>query len=137
MREVHSDIPVRTVAELRPDTNTRQRAIRVGAALVFVWLVVVPAVVLLIKFNAPEWLSWLVLLYSFSRVYVQGLKLWGLWPKTASEVAAADEEGRVRHHHYHCERNPDGFRRLVAENLERESREQIRREAASLKGRDS
>lgn len=70
-----------------------------------------------------------------SQVYVQACKLWGLWPTTASDAAAAGEERRMRHHHYHCERNPGGFRRLVAENLERESREQTQREAAKLEGR--
>jgi hypothetical protein len=52
--------------------------------------------------------------------------------ESASDVAA-DEERSMRHHHYHCERNPEGFRRLVAENLERKLREQTRREAAGLK----
>jgi hypothetical protein len=39
----------------------------------------------------------------------------------------------MRHHHYHCERNPEGFLRLKQENVERESREEIQREANSLK----
>lgn len=135
LRQLYSDIPFRTADQLRAGANARQRSIRLGSALVFVWLVVVPAVVLLVEFNAPESLSWLVLLYSMSQVYVQALKLKGLWPRTASEAAAADEERRMRHHHYHCERNPDGFRRLVAENFERESREQTHREASELKRR--
>lgn len=135
LQELYSDVPFRTATDLRSATKTHQRTIRGGKILVFIGLVVVPAAWLLIEFNAPEWLSWLVLLYGLSHIYTQALKLFGLWPTPASDVAAADEERRMRHHHYHCERNPDAFTRLVAENLERESREQTCREAASLKGR--
>jgi hypothetical protein len=133
LQEMYSDVPFRTGVDLQARVNAHRRKVRTATVLVFVWLVVVPAIVLLIEFNAPEWLSWLVLLYSLSQVYIQGLKLYGLWPKTPSEIEAADEERRIRHHHYHCERNPDGFRRLVVENIERETREQTHREAARIK----
>ncbi|HXV49315.1 MAG TPA: hypothetical protein VEB61_10970, partial [Candidatus Binatia bacterium] len=63
----------------------------------------------------------------------EALKLLGMWPKTDRDLATEEEELRIRHHHYHCERNPEGFRRLKLENFERESREAIRREAAALK----
>ena len=39
----------------------------------------------------------------------------------------------MRHHHYHCERNPEAFERLKRENIERETRDQTLREAAGLK----
>ena len=80
-----------------------------------------------------HWLEWLILFDGVSQLYIQALKLTGLWPKAASDLAAVDEERRMRHHHYHCERNPEGFRRLVAENVERESREQTQRDAEELK----
>lgn len=133
LRQMYSDVPFRTTGDLRSATKNQQRTVRAGTILVLTGLVVVPAAWLLIEFNAPTWLSWLVLLYGLAQVYIQALKLLGLWPKSTSDVAAADEERRMRHHHYHCERNPDGFRRLVGENLDRESRERTHRDAASLK----
>jgi hypothetical protein len=39
----------------------------------------------------------------------------------------------MRHHHYHCERNPEGFERLKLENFERWAREEVHAEAKSLK----
>ena len=134
LRKLYHDVPFRTAADPGNATKAYRRTLRASTALVFIGLVVVPAAWLLLEFNAPEWLSWLVLLYGLSQIYIQALKLLGLWPKSESDEATADEERSMRHHHYHCERNPDGFRRLVAENLERESREQTRREAEGLKG---
>jgi len=43
------------------------------------------------------------------------------------------EELRMQHHHYHCERNPEGFMRLKAENFERDAREETHRETDELK----
>jgi len=35
----------------------------------------------------------------------------------------------------HCERNPEGFARLKAENFDREARERVLAEAAALKAK--
>jgi hypothetical protein len=45
------------------------------------------------------------------------LRLLGWWPKSDSEAEATEDQRRMWHHHYHCERNPEGFRRLLSENL--------------------
>ena len=133
LRRLYSDVPFKTDVELRKSAMKQQRTTRLLKALVFTGFVVVPAAWLLIEFNAPPWLGWAVLFYGVYQLYVQALKLMGLWPKTPADLAAADDERRMRHHHYHCELNPEGFRRLVAENLERESREQTRREVEELR----
>ena len=39
----------------------------------------------------------------------------------------------MRHHHYHCERNPQGFLCLKRENNDSERREQNPREAAAVR----
>ncbi len=54
------------------------------------------------------------------------------WPKSKAEVQKEAEEARMRHHHYHCERNPEGFQRLKLENFERWAREDIQNEAKNL-----
>ena len=64
---------------------------------------------------------------------VKGLKLSGKWRELPKERQTRDDEARMRHHHYHCERNPEGFLRLKLENFEREERERIRTEAMALK----
>jgi hypothetical protein len=43
--------------------------------------------------------------------YIEFFKLKGLWPKTEMDVAAVEEDRRMRHDRYHCERNPEAFER--------------------------
>jgi hypothetical protein len=100
-----------------------------------VGFVVVPLAWLLIEFNAPKWLSWAVLFYGLSQLYIKALKLLGYWPQSAADAAKAAEETAMRHHHYHCKRNPEGFMRLKAENFDREAREKTRQEAELLKSK--
>jgi hypothetical protein len=101
--------------------------------MLFVWLVVIPAAIAVIEYNAPKWLAYLGLAYSLTKAYIELLKLRGEWPKTADDHAKEEEQRRMEHHHYHCERNPEAFERLKMENFERESRAEIQREAAQLK----
>lgn len=133
LRRIYADVPYETGGDLRQGAAKQQRTTRLLQVLVFACFIVVPGAWLVMEFNAPRWLEWGVLLYGLSQLYIHALKLTGLWPKTAADQAADEEQLRQRHHHYHCERNPEGFRRLVAENVERESREQTMREVAELK----
>ena len=132
LRSMYSNVPFRTGADLQVSLKSRIRLVRGAKVVVFIGLVLVPAAWLLIEANASPILSRILAFYGISQIYIQALKLLGRWPKTAFELAKGEEELRMRHHHYHCERNPEGFQRLVAENFDRESREKIRREAASL-----
>jgi hypothetical protein len=43
----------------------------------------------------------------------------------------------MRHHHYHCRRNPEAFERLKAENFRREEIERTNAEALALKKKSS
>jgi predicted RNA-binding protein with RPS1 domain len=72
-------------------------------------------------------------MYSLYKAVEKALRLTGKWPKSKAEVQKEAEETRMRHHHYHSERNPEGFERLKLENFERWTREEVRAEAQSLK----
>jgi hypothetical protein len=133
LRAIYRDIPARTSRELKHAARSRQRSLRFGWWIFFLWAAVVPVVIILVEFNAPAWLAWAALFYSLARAYIKAMRLLGWWPASHSETATTEEERRMHHHHYHCERNPEGFHRLVSENLKREAREQIRREAEALK----
>ncbi len=136
LKSVYGDIAFRTSAQLKESALKSRRLIRLGWWLVLIWGVAVPVVVAIIELTAPQWLAVLVFCYSICRAYIEALKLLGKWPKTDSELAKEEEERRMRHHHYHCERNPEGFLRLKQDNFERESLEEIQREAESLKRND-
>ena len=99
----------------------------------FAWAVAVPAGFALLEFNGPIWLTRLTLGYALLGAYIEALKLLGWWAKTQAGLARESEDRKMRHHHYHCQRNPEAFERLKRENIERETRDQTLREAAGLK----
>ena len=132
LRRTYSDIPHKTGVELRRDAENHAKALQRGWLLLFVWLVLVPVAVAILGF-ANVWVGAVALTYSLWKALVQALKMTGKWPKSARERQREEEELRMRHHHYHCERNPEAFLRLRAENFENEGRERIRQEAQDLK----
>jgi len=64
---------------------------------------------------------------------IQALCLTGHVPKSTRQREKEAEEQKMRHHHYHCERNPEAFDRLNAENFRREEIERTKAEALALK----
>lgn len=132
LRRTYSDIPHKTGVELRRDAEKHAKALQIGWLLLFVWLVLVPVAVAILGF-ASVWVGAAALTYSLLKALVQALKMTGKWPKSAHERQREEEELRMRHHHYHCERNPEAFLKLRAENFENEERERIRQEAQEIK----
>lgn len=132
---LYRDVPYKTSAQTRQETEARVRRLRIGWAIVFVWLVVVPAVWAVLEWASPAWVGVLILGYSLWQAVIRALKLLGNWKESPRQQKAREEEQRMRHHHYHyhCERNPEGFLRLKFENFEREERERIQNEAKALK----
>lgn len=132
LQRIYSQIPFKTKQQLREEAQQKAKHLRLGWWIVFVWAVVVPAGVAVLEWWS-DWLGVAVLLYSLYKAVEKALRLMGKWPKSKAEIQKEAEETRMRHHHYHCERNPDGFERLKAENFERWARDDIRKEALSLK----
>ena len=133
LRSIYADIPFRTSTDLKKSVRKKHSAVRFGWWLVVLWAVVIPVAIAVVDFNAPEWIERITLMYSLARAYIEFMKLKGWWPKTETDIAAVEEDRRMRHHHYHCERSPEAFERLKLENVEREARDAVQREAASLK----
>ena len=74
----------------------------------------------------------IVTLYAVTKAARQGGLLLG-WIKPSSlEKKKREKERRMRHYYYHCERNPDGFRRIVSENFDIDERARIQAEANEL-----
>jgi len=84
-----------------------------------------------------EWssdlLGLVVLGYAFAKAIIHALRLTGHLPKSTREREKEAQELRMRHHHYHCERNPESFERLKAENFRREEIARTKAEALALK----
>lgn len=136
LKRICASLPSRTLPPRAEYHKEQRRKVRFGTALVMLVFVVAPASWAIIEFNSPQWLAQLVLLYTLLGLWVKALKFLGEWPRTAADEAKAREELAMKHHHYHCERNPEGFNRLKAENFEREERAKTKALAESLKSKD-
>jgi hypothetical protein len=134
LSRVYSDIDFTTAQQLQREAGKQRKALRFGWFIVFVWAVIVPAIVAVLEWSS-NWLAALVLVYSLWKAVEKALRLTGKWPRSPKEIQAEADDQRMRHHHYHCEKNPDGFQRLKCENFERWEREDIKREAEALKKR--
>lgn len=133
LRRIFADVPLRPKIAREQIIVKRKRQVRATTLIAIIWVVGVPIGFIALEAYGPLWLGRLVALYGVGMAYVAGLKLFGRWPKSESDILSEGEESRRRQHHYHCERNPEGFARLKAENYRRERREAILREAAELR----
>jgi hypothetical protein len=132
LREVYFDIPCRTKEQVREHATRNAKNLRRGVFLLALWVAGVPAIIALLEYKI-EWLGILALLYTLFKAAVTFAKVMGYWKPSARARARQAESLRKDHHHYHCERNPEGFLRLKIENFEREERDRIQVEAAGLK----
>jgi len=130
--DIYCDIPHTTQAARALNAVSSAKAIRLGLIIIALWGVAVPVAVALFGFASPI-LGGVIIAYSIGKAVWQAMKMLGYVGRSKCEKQKDAEELRMRHHHYHCERNPEGFMRLKAENLECEAREQTYREAEELK----
>ena len=134
--ETYPDIPhvVSTAEDKRRDiqqTGRRNRAVR---KIVTVWFVAIPiGVALFMQFVA--WAGWVATGFSILAGLWKLSGIMGWRKKSKYQLEKEAEETRIRHHHYWCERNPDGFGRLKLEAMNHEIRGRILKEAEELRRR--
>jgi hypothetical protein len=132
LEAIFTDIPYKTGREIQAEAAKQAAALRVGWWGVFVWAVVVPLGVAVLEWWS-DLLGLVVLGYAFVKATIQSLRLTGHLHKSAGQRKKEAEELRMRHHHYHCERNPEAFELLKAENFRREEIERTKAESLALK----
>lgn len=131
---IYAGLDYETYAELDAKRQKKINAIKRGSFLLFLWLVVVPALIAILEYYS-NLLSLVALSYSLYMAIKTGLDLRGKLPKSKRQKAKEEEERLKDHYYYHCQKNPDGFRKLMLENLEQMSKDEIAKEAAVLKKR--
>jgi hypothetical protein len=136
LRKLFADVPVKTGAQVQQDVARLVKERKLGWWLVFIWAVVVPLGVAVVEWWS-DLLGLAVLVYAFIKAGIEALRLTGHLPKSAAQRAKEAEGLRMRHHHYHCERNPEAFERLKAENFRKAAIERTKAEAATVKGSQS
>jgi hypothetical protein len=137
LRMVYADLPARTEkqikAEVAAHVQQTRRAKHVLLFLFFLWLLVIPAIIEFLG-DKYTWFATLLLFFIFGKSTIKWLKMAGYIKQSEREIREADKQQKMRHYYYHCERNPEGFARLRAENFEREAKETTRKEMADLTG---
>ncbi len=128
---IYDNVPCSTKEERRIKAVQRAKTIRLGILVIAAWGVAVPTLVAFLGFASPA-LGFIIVAYGIGKAIHGALKLLGYIKPSEHEKQTAEEELKMRHHHYHCERNPEAFLRLKVENFEREARENTQREAAEL-----
>lgn len=133
--EVYADFKRRTSSQIKAEVEQRAKGTRLLVRLIFVWVVIIPALVAIAEFLAPQWVAVIILIYGLLKVLFKGLKMKGIIKKSKSELAKEEELRKMKHHHYHCERNPEGFIRLKLENFERMARADVKKEAEAIRSK--
>lgn len=136
LKEIFIDIPFKTGYEINKQARRNLYRLKAGWWVVFIWAVVVPLIVAVLEWWS-DLLGYLVLGYAFFKAFMEGLRLAGRIPKSKQQKEKEAEELRMKHHHYHCERNPEAFNKLKAENLGRILKEATNKEALALKAKAS
>lgn len=129
---IYSGLEYETYAELAAKRRKRINAIKRGSFLFFLWLVVVPAIIATLEYYS-NFLSLIAYAYSIYMAIKTALELRGKWPKSKRQKAKEEEDRLKDHYYYHCQKNPEGFRKLMLENLEQMSKDEIAKEAAALR----
>ena len=132
LEKIFADVPGKTGRKIHEEIARKAASQRVGWWLVFVWAIVVPLVVAVVEWSS-DILGLLVLGYAFVKAVIGALRLTGHLTKSKHQLEKEGEELKMRHHHYHCERNPTAFARLKVENFQREEIERTKAEALALK----
>lgn len=135
LKKIFSNVPSKRGSEIQAEAAKQVAVRRVGWWLVFVWAVVVPLVVAVVEWWS-DLLGLLVLGYAFVKATTGALRLTGHLPKSKRKLEKEVEEQKMRHHHYHCQRNPEAFERLKVENFRREEIARTKAEALSLKTKE-
>ena len=98
----------------------QKRIAMTAKSFVFFGWILVPILILVVGF-ASYWLGVLLFIVSLFQIGWMAIKLCGhpeKWVPGYKEKK--EQELRKAHYIYHCERNPKGFERLKAENLQEE-----------------
>lgn len=135
LKRVYADLPFKTGQQIRQDIIKRNKSIRTGWFIVSGWAViaVIIPILILILGRTNRLIGIIVFAYSLYKAVNKAYKLVSKKKPSPKELERMEKERKMEHYYYHCERNPEGFRRLMIENFEMEAKEEIQKEAERLK----
>jgi hypothetical protein len=134
INKLFSKLTYSTIKQRKESNTIRYQQIRIGSIIIFVWIVIIPVAFAIIEYSI-RLVEIIVLVFCFIEAIKKGLELIGKWPKTKREKDRDEEERLKEHFYYHCIKNPEGFRKLMIENIENDEKAAIIKEVNLLKGK--
>jgi hypothetical protein len=132
---IYGDLPAKRQEDIRASARAADHSRASTVAVILFFVAVVPVAIELIGLGV-SWLGYLLSFLSILKGSHKAAKLFG-WIKSSKREKEQEKATlEMRHHHYHCERNPDAFRRLKIENLEQDAIQQTREQAKRLRDKN-
>jgi hypothetical protein len=119
--KAYQSLPHRTVAQKRHSLNQYLLGVRLlkgifALTMLSSW-VLVPLMICYLQ-ELYIWLSAIIIISQTSWGFTRWLKSQGYVAATKLEVEKAEKRRKMEHYFYHCEKNPQKFEQLKAENFE-------------------
>jgi len=135
---LYTNLDFKTYTDLEVDRRKRRQKLKIGWYIFSAWSVITILIALVIAFldYFSAFVSLIALIYSIYKAIQKFLELTGRWPKSKKTKEKEYEEQLKDHYYYHCQMNPEGFNRLKLENFEKIARNNIKKEAESIKAED-
>jgi hypothetical protein len=118
--EEYKDIPYTSRSKIIEGQKQHNKIIQTGKALVLIWVVVIPAIFVVVGYYDWFLVGLIAMLYCLMKGLVETLRIGGYLKESKRKKEKREEELEKDHHNYHCKKNPEGFARLKAENFKRE-----------------
>jgi len=103
--------------KMRRETRRKVQTVR---AIIFLGWILIPLAILILGVTSPL-VGWLAFAFGLCKVAIEGVKLFGNPDKwIPGHKEKKEREAKIKHYAYHCDRNPEGFIRLRAENFKKQ-----------------
>lgn len=117
-KKVYHKLKAFTDQDAQAAAREHKRIVQAGTWMVLLWAAIIPVIIAILGFFNLFFVGILALGYSLSKAFIEYLKLTGKWKKSEYQKHKDDEEREMKHHHYYCKLNPEGFWRLKHEVIE-------------------
>lgn len=132
LAEVYKEIPFRRQSDVQAKVYREAKSTGRAVRLFMFFVVGVPLLIEIVSLGV-EWIGYLLSIISIAIGSYKFARAMGWIGPSKREKENAEEELKMSHYYYHCEKNPDAFNRLKVENFERETIENTLREEEKIR----
>lgn len=132
LEKTYSGLSSTTYEEVVEKQKVEAKGRKLLLVVLTLWACVIPALIAFLGWSNPV-VSFMALAYSWYIAFQKGLALWGRKKKSEKEITKEKEELAKEHHHYHCQLNPEAFKKLKFENFKKQRLEKERAKIENMR----